>query len=155
MAVTAKQYGQAIVGQYGTTSARRIDWTGDDIYCALLTASYTPDQDTHDFFNDVSATECTGTGYTAGGVVLGTKSINYDTATNRTQLRAANSVFTTVTVTTRYAVVYKAVGGVGPGTPASSPLLGYVDFGATQTISGVTFTLDWDDTEGVLRTTVS
>ena len=34
---------------------------------AIVTASYTVDQAAHDFWNDVSANEVSGTGYTAGG----------------------------------------------------------------------------------------
>src|SRR4051812_40307058 len=34
---------------------------------SIVTASYTPNQNTHDFWDDVSANEVTGTGYTAGG----------------------------------------------------------------------------------------
>lgn len=37
-----------------------------DVYCALVTGSYTPNQNTHDFFDDIT-NEATGTGYTAGG----------------------------------------------------------------------------------------
>lgn len=34
--------------------------------CALVTGAHTPDQNLHDFFNDIT-NEVTGTGYTAGG----------------------------------------------------------------------------------------
>lgn len=34
---------------------------------AIVTAAYTLDQNLHDFWNDVSANEVSGTGYTAGG----------------------------------------------------------------------------------------
>lgn len=36
-------------------------------YCALVANAYTPDQAAHDFWNDVSANEVSGTNYTAGG----------------------------------------------------------------------------------------
>lgn len=39
---------------------------------AIVTGSYTPDQNAHDFWNDVSANEVSGTGYTAGGNALAT-----------------------------------------------------------------------------------
>lgn len=35
--------------------------------CAIVTASYSPDQNADDFWSDVSANEVSGTGYTAGG----------------------------------------------------------------------------------------
>lgn len=34
---------------------------------AIVTSAYTPAQNTHDFWDDVSANEVSGTGYTAGG----------------------------------------------------------------------------------------
>src|SRR3954469_12055440 len=118
MAVSALVYGKFIEGLVSTTAARRVDWVGDTIKVALATSSYTPDQDAHDFFNDIT-NEITGTGYTAGGVALGTKSVSYDSATNETRLIAADSSWTGSTLTARYAVVYKDT-----GTASTSPLLG-------------------------------
>ena len=43
---------------------------GNGIKAALVTAAYTVDQNLHDFFDDVSANEVSGTGYTAGGNVM-------------------------------------------------------------------------------------
>jgi len=51
---------------------------------------------------------------------------------------AADVTWATSAITARYAAIYKV------GTAAnSSPLLGYVDFGATGVTSGGTFTLTW------------
>lgn len=150
MAATSKQFGQAIVGQYGTTAARRVDWVGDTIKVALLGSGYAPDQDAHDFYNDVSAQEVSGSGYTAGGAALTGKSVVYDAPTNRVQLRAATSVWSAATISPAFAVVYKDT-----GSAATSPLLAYIDLGGTQVIAGVDFSLVWDAVEGVLRTTVS
>lgn len=49
-------------------------WASDTIKVALLTSSYTPNYDTHDFFDDIT-NEVTGTGYTAGGATLGSKTV--------------------------------------------------------------------------------
>ena len=62
-----------------------IAWASDTIKVALTTVTYSPAQDTDDFFNDVT-NEVTGTGYTAGGATLGTKSSTYDTATDTIRL---------------------------------------------------------------------
>ena len=53
------------------------DLDADTIKVALL-SGHTPDIDAHDFWNDVSGDEISGTGYTAGGETLGTKSISQD-----------------------------------------------------------------------------
>lgn len=149
MAVTAYWYGKGLEGQYGTTSARRVDWVSDTINVALCASSYTPDQDADDFFDDVS-NEISGPGYTAGGAALGTKSVNYDSATNTVSLRAATTSWTSASFTARYAVIYKST-----GTAGTSPLLGYVDFGGDETVSSGTFSIAWDATDGVLKITAS
>ncbi len=46
--------------------------------CAIVTAAYTPDQAAHDFWNDVSANEVSGTNYTAGGNACASPTWNDD-----------------------------------------------------------------------------
>ncbi len=148
MSVTAKWYGKAQLGQYGNTAARRVDFTADTIKVAIATSSYVPDQDAHDFFDDIT-NEITGTGYSAGGVTLASTTVTYDSASNETRLDAADASWSSSTFTGRYAIIYKSTGVAG-----TSPLMGYVDFGADQSVSAGTFSLVWDST-GVLKTTVS
>lgn len=149
MPVSAKWYGKSLEGQYGTTADRRVDWTTDTIKVALCTSSFTPNQDTQDFYDDIT-NEVSGTGYTGGGATLGTKSVNFDGATNTISLRAGASSWTTASFTARYAVVYKDT-----GTGSTSPLIGYVDFGGDETVSSGTFTITWDATDGVLKITAA
>jgi hypothetical protein len=149
MAVTASWFGKALEGQYSATSARRVDWATDTIKIALCTSSYTPNQDTHDFFDDVT-NEVSGTGYSAGGVTLGSKTLNYDSGTNVLSLRGGTSSWSSATFTTRYAVIYKDT-----GTAGTSPLLGWVDFGGDQSVSSGTFSISWDATDGLLKITAS
>jgi hypothetical protein len=134
MAVTAKWYGNAFLKMLN----KEIDWDSDTVKVALTTSTYTPDQDTHDYFNDVT-NEVTGTGYTAGGATLGSKTIGYTGATNVVKLDAADTAWTTSTITARYAVVY-----VDTGNAATSALMGYVDFGADVVSTAGTFTITWD-----------
>jgi hypothetical protein len=61
---------------------KEIDWDSDTIKVALLSSSYTPNQDTHDYFDDVSTYEVTGTGYTTGGITLASKTSTYDGTNN-------------------------------------------------------------------------
>lgn len=150
MAATGKWYGLAISGQFSTTAARRVDWGTDTIKVLLTTSSYTPNQDTHDFLDDITNEVANGSGYTTGGETLGTKALTYDTASNTVRLDAADTVWTfSGSKTMRYAVVYKDT-----GSSATSPLMGYIDFGSDQTSSG-TFTLQYDATDGVLRGVVA
>lgn len=149
MPATAKWYGKALSGQFGTTAANRVDWTGDTIKVALCTSTYTPNQDTHDFFDDIT-NEVSGTGYTAGGATVSGKSVNYDSATNVTSLRASSTQWTGATFTCRYAVIYKST-----GTASTSPLIGYVDFGGDQSVSSGSFSVVWDTIDGVLKITAS
>lgn len=50
---SGKFFGRALEHAF----AARINFASDTIKAALLTSAYTPDQDTHDYFDDVSATQ--------------------------------------------------------------------------------------------------
>ena len=128
---------------------KEVDWDTDTIKVALLANTYTPNQDTHDYFNDVSASEVTGTGYTSGGATLASKTITYDSGSNVITLDAADTTWSSSTITARYAVVYAST-----GTASTSPLIGYVDFGSDQSSSNGNFTITWDAT-GIVRITVA
>ncbi len=129
---------------------KEVDWDSDTIKVALLSSSYTPNQDTHDYFDDVSANEVTGTGYTSGGQTLGSKTVTYDSANNVIVLDAADVTWSSSTITARYAVVYNDSGA----TAASKALIGYVDFSSDQSSTNGNFTITWDAT-GIVRITVA
>src|SRR3982751_5694470 len=84
-----------------------VDWDTDTIKVALATSSYVPDQDTHDFFNDVTNQLTTGGGYTAGGVALTGRSVVVNGATNTVRFLATAAQWTSATFTSRFAIVYK------------------------------------------------
>lgn len=149
MPVTANWYGQGLLGQWSATAARRVDWVTDTVKTSLHTSSYTPNQDTDDFFNDAT-NEITGTGYTAGGVTLGSKTATYDSGTNEVRLDAADAQWTTATFTTRRAVTWVDTAGAS----TTDPLLGWVDFGGDESVTSGTFTIQWDST-GVLKVTAA
>lgn len=128
---------------------KEVDFDTDTIKVALLTSSYTPDQDAHDYFNDVSSYEVTGTGYTTGGATLASKTATYDSANNVVILDAADTTWSSSTITARYAVVYDST-----GTAGTSALIGYVDFGSDQSSTNGNFTITWDST-GIVRITVA
>jgi hypothetical protein len=116
-------------------------WSSATIQTSLHTA-YTLDNDTHDFFNDVSATEITGTGYTANGVTLASKTSTYDTATDQIRLDAADVSWTTSTLSATDAIVWNNTAGAS----STDPVLGALDFGATVTTTAGTFLITWDAT---------
>lgn len=116
----------------------------------MHTATYTPNQDTDDFFNDATNELSTAGGYTAGGVALASKTTTYDSATNETRLDAADVSWTSATFTARYAVIWSNTAGAS----TTDPVLGYIDFGADQSPAGVTFSISFDST-GVLKITAS
>lgn len=145
--MASKLYGQFIQQSFN----KEIDWDSDTIKVALLTNAYTPDQDAHNYLDDVSTYEVTGaTGYTTGGNTLANKTNTYSSATNVIVLDADDVTWSSSTITARYAVIYDAT----PATAATKPLIGYVDFGSDQSSSNGNFTITWDAT-GIVRVTVA
>lgn len=129
---------------------KEVDWDSDTIKVALLSSSYTPNQDTHDYYDDVSSYEVTGTGYTTGGATLASKTSTYDGTNNVIVLDAADVTWSSSTITARYAVVYDDSGA----SAAAKALIGYVDFGSDQSSTNGNFTITWDST-GIVRITVA
>lgn len=122
-----------------------IDLTNDTIKLALVTSSYTPDQDAHDFFNDVT-NEVSGTGYTAGGKTLSV-TVSQDDTDNEGVFDAADVSWTSSTITARGAVIYKDTGNA-----ATSNLICYIDFVTDRSSSNDIFTIQFD-AEGILNLT--
>jgi hypothetical protein len=126
---------------------KEVDWDTDTIKVMLLDDTLAPDQDTHDYIDDLNANEVSGTGYTAGGATLASKTIGYTAGTNVTKFDAADVTWSSSTITARYAVLY-----VDTGTPATSVLIGYTDFGEDKSSENGNFTLTWD-ADGIFTTT--
>lgn len=121
-----------------------INLASDTIKVALVTSSYTPDQDAHDFFDDVT-NEVTGTGYTAGGASLTSKTVTADNTDNEGVFDADDVTWSTSTITARAAVIYKST-----GTASTSPLIAYIDFGADKTSTAGDFKIQWNS-EGIIN----
>lgn len=143
---TAAWYGKGM--QHFINGA--VDWDTDTIKVMLMTASYTPDQDVHDFRDDLGANEVAASGsYVAGGATIGSRSISYDAASNEVRLIGGDVAWTGFTGAFRYAVVYKSRGGAA----SADELIGYSDLGA-QSVTNSTVTIDYDQTNGVFKVTV-
>jgi hypothetical protein len=114
-----------------------IDLDTDTFKMMLTTSAYTPNQDTHDFRDDVT-NEVTGTGYTAGGATLAGVAVTYDTGTNQVRVTWTDPTWPASTITARTAVIYKSRGGAS----SADELLAYVTEAADVTSTGATFTVD-------------
>ena len=143
MAVSAKVYSKFHL----SALLKTIDYTNDTIKIMLCTSAYTPVQNTHQFKSDVTA-EVVGTGYTATGATLASKTAA--SAAHVATFDAADVVWSASTITARYAVVYDAT----PASDATRPLICYIDFGADVISSGGTFTITFDPL-GIWTMTVS
>ena len=136
--MTAKWYGVPLKNLLN--GANLWDWDTDTIKISLHTSTYTPDLDTHDFWNDAT-NEISGTGYTTGGATLTTSAATYDTASDQVRIDATDPQWTTASFTARIAVIYKST-----GVSSTSPLIIYIDFGGDETVTSGTFAIQFDST---------
>jgi hypothetical protein len=148
MAVTAFWYGCGLQNVC-KGSLVWLNSAGSTVKVALCTSTYSPNQDTHNDFADITNELSTANGYTAGGATLTKVDAAYDAGTNECRLDASDTVWSNTTITARYAIIY-----IDTGTAATSSLLGYVDFGADQTTVAGDFTITWAAT-GVLKITAA
>jgi len=81
---------------------------------------------------------------------LGSKTVTYDGTNNVIILDAADTTWSSSTITARSAVVYYDSGA----SNAAKALIGYVDFGSDQSSTNGNFTITWDST-GIVRITVA
>lgn len=140
---TAKWFGNAFAKAFN----KEIDFDSDAVKVMLCGAGYAPNQDTHIYKSSVTS-EVVGTGYTAGGIALTSRTVTYNASTNTVAFDAADVSWLASTITARYAVIYDGT----TGSDATSPLIGYVDFGTDQSTAGTTFGIAWD-ANGILTVT--
>lgn len=116
----------------------------DTIKLALMAPGYTPNIDTDEFWSGISASEESGTGYTAGGKALASKAVTQDNTNDRAAFDATDVTWTSLNVgTPGWAVLYKDT-----GTPSTSPLICYWQLGTTPS-NGGDYTLQFN-ASGVL-----
>lgn len=121
---------------YGLTLEKIVEsyFNGATIKAMLLTAAYTPNEDTHDFVDDASASEASGTGYTAGGATI-TATVTYDAGTDQVRVTFSSPNWPSSTITARYLLIYKEL-----GTNAQDEAICLVDNGSEVSSSNSTFT---------------
>ena len=130
MAVTSKIYGPSFQSLFNG----EINYLTGNVKAMLCTSTYVPNQDTHRYKSDVT-NEVVGTGYTARGLALTTKTATYSGASNTLTLDADDPSWAASTLTARFIVFY-----VDTGTDTTSPLISYADFGADAITSAAPFT---------------
>jgi hypothetical protein len=111
-----------------------IDFDTDTFKAMLVTSSYTPNKDTHEFRDDVT-NEAPATGnYVAGGETS-TVTVTKDTANDKVTIQFGAVSWSSSTITARGCVYYKSRGGAS----SADELVAYNDFGSDVSSSGGTF----------------
>lgn len=134
---------------FETAFNKEIDFITDDIAASLHTVTYVPNQDTHDFFDDLTNQLTTANGYTAEdgtgtGKLLAGK--GHTNTLNVSSLDADNLVWTATGA--GFTARILALSDVTTNVTTTDPLLLWVDFGQNETPSGGgTLTIDWSGTD--------
>lgn len=145
MAEVTYWYGQAIKSAFN----KEIDFNETDKIKCMLCTALTVDQDGDVYLSDVTRTETTGTGYTAGGKIMTNCAVTYDSGTNVLKFDADDVSWTSATFSAAYAIIYYST-----GTESSSPLLFYINFNGSKSCNNGTFLLPWN-ASGIASITVS
>jgi hypothetical protein len=137
MAITVTWYG---VGLLDMLEAPR-DLEAVTLKLALVTDAYTPNRDTHDFWDDASGSElANGGGYSTGGATLTSVATSYDSASDQVRLDFDDVSWTfTASKTWRYGVVYIDTAGAS----STDPVIGLLTWDSNQSVStAYTLTID-------------
>ncbi|AKJ72192.1 hypothetical protein TPA4_27 [Tsukamurella phage TPA4] len=140
MAITAKYFS----GFFISALNKEIDLDSDVIKVSLHTSAMAPNQDTWRYRSSLT-NEVSGSGYTAGGATMTGVAVSYNATTNVLSFTGNNVSWPAATLiganAPRYAVLYDS----SPGTDATRPLIGYIDFGSDDYApNGGTLTIQWD-----------
>jgi len=113
---------------------REVDLEADTIKVALLDNSHSFTA-THNQWSEVSANElANGNGYTTGGKTLANTSVTQGATT---AWDADDVAWTSATFTAYHAVIYD-------DTLTNDDLICTIDFGGAQSVTGGTFTIQWN-----------
>lgn len=112
-------------------ATKQIDFANDVFKIILMASGYTFDKDADHHYSDVSASEvANGNGYSTGGVTMSGVSVTEDDANDRTTVAWSTDPSWTASggnIAAIGAIVYD-------DTAASKPIVGYIDFGGTETV---------------------
>lgn len=117
------------------------DMINDTIKAVLLTSSHAFVA-TNNVFSDISTNEISGTGYTAGGMTLTSKTVTQDNTNNLAYMDCDDIAWTGATFTARHLALVN--------TTVSNHLIANFDFGSDKSVSSGTFTVQIAAT-GILK----
>jgi hypothetical protein len=130
LGVTHLMYYTSLLAQWnGSANIFDLDEAADDIKLSAHTNTYSVNQDTHDFFDDVT-NEVSGTNYTAGGAAIGSQTLTRSTTT--VTFDGADVVWTQSAggfSTARKFVLYRNAGGVAANSRLFSVVTADADVG--------------------------
>lgn len=145
MSVTGKLFAKVLSAAFN----EEIDLLDDTIKVMLTDDNYVPNQDTHEYLDDITD-EISGTGYSAGGATLGSKTITYTAGSNEWVFDGADVSWATSTLTdVATAVVYDST----PGSDATRPLICYQTESVPVSTAGGTLAVVWA-AAGIVKITV-
>lgn len=121
-----------------------LEWADSNGWTVMLLDNAYIFDATHEFIDDVSAHQVTGTGYTAGGQVL--TGVSESFVDPWRVFTCDTPAWATSTITAQFAVFYK-----NTGTPATSPLLMIIDAEGDVVSTATTFSVPID-INGLFRT---
>lgn len=133
MAASALWYAEAIEAAF----LKKVNFTSDTIKVALTTSSYTPDQDSHDEYADITNQVANGNGYTTGGATLGSPTLTYTSGSNLWTFDGSDVQWTSSSFSAAYAVIYD-------DTATNKDLLILQNFDGTSTTTNATFAIAWN-----------
>lgn len=127
---------------------KQIDWVADTIHAALLLSSWTPNQNTNQYWSDINSHEVTGTtGYTANGQALTGKSVTQ--VSNIRRYFCDDIVWASSTIPNAARVAFFK----WTGSAATSPLIGYAVLSGSESSVTANMTIDVDGTNGLFTKT--
>lgn len=116
---------------------------GTDSFKVMLGIGSLPNRDTTQQYSDISASEASGTNYTAGGAAITLTAADYTTSGVHQSAVAAGASTTSWSTVSLTAVTWAAIYDT---TPATKYVMAVFDFGGAQSVTANNFTLNWIDT---------
>jgi hypothetical protein len=120
-----------IASAYKLTFTAALAALNPPLKCLLMKNTHTIAASDDDYA-DIIANECSGAGYTAGGVALTTPASSAVGA--NAKFTAATTTFSAITLTARYAVIYN---------PTTGKIISQHDLGADKSPAGGSIVITW------------